>query len=105
MELIRILVVLILLSSAFAEAKTLSWLEAVALAQKNSLELQAAEMSYQATKSLETSAESGFYPRIAGNLSEARAGSKSADSSDTYGAQLSLSQNIFAGFADLNRSR
>ncbi len=104
MELKKILWVAAICFFSSAQAKNISWAEAVDLAQKNSLDLQAAELTFESTEALETAAESGFYPRVFGSLTGNRSGSKNADAADSYGAQLNLTQNIFAGWADLNRA-
>ena len=93
-----LLILLLLSSSSFA--RTLSWNEAVELAQKNSAELQAATETYNAALAAESSAASGFMPKLSANVKGTHSGSSTASSQFSYGADLSFSQNLFAGFSD-----
>jgi outer membrane protein len=93
-----ILIILILSSSSFA--RTLSWSEAVDLAQKNSAELQAATETYNAALASESSAAAGFMPRLSANLRGTHSGSSTTSSQFNYGADLTLTQNLFSGFSD-----
>lgn len=93
-----ILVILLLSSSSFA--RTISWNEAVDLAQKNSAELQAATETYNAAVAAESSAAAGFMPKLSANLRGTHSGSSTTSSQHSYGADLSLTQNLFSGFTD-----
>lgn len=93
-----ILAVLLLSSSVFA--RTLSWSEAVELAQKNSAEIQAATDTYNAALAAESSAASGFMPKLTANMRGTHSGSSTTSSQFSYGADLTLTQNLFAGFSD-----
>lgn len=92
-----------------AQAKSLSWPEAVALARENNPELRAAAASVRAAEAQEGSARAGFLPKISGSLSATRANSvtnnTSLPASTTYAASLSGSQNLFAGLQDAARVR
>ena len=94
------LILIILLFSISSFARTLSWTEAVELAQKNSADLQAATETYQAALAAESSAASGFLPKLSANMRGTHSGSSTTSSQFSYGADLSLTQNLFAGFSD-----
>jgi outer membrane protein len=85
-----------------SQALTLTWKEAVDLAQKNSLELQASLESYRSAEELETGIYSGFLPHISASASGTQGGSPSGPITNTYTAQLTATQNLFSGFSDLN---
>ncbi len=94
-----------LLTGSLGFTKTFTWPEVIELASKNNLEIQTASLNFQATEALETAAKSGFYPRLSGSVGAVRSAADRIENPDSYTAQLNLSQNIFAGFADLNRRR
>lgn len=94
--------VLILLFALSAEARTLTWNDAVTLAQQNSSEYQMALSNYRAVEELERTGISGFLPKLSAGTSATHGDSSSGGSYHSYSAQISLSQNIFAGFADIN---
>ena len=100
-----------LLSAAFAalfitfgtEARTLTWSETRELAKQNSLEYQAAASTYKSVQELQLTGISGFLPKLTASASGNHSGTAtSSDSTHSYSAQLTLSQNIFAGFSDLS---
>lgn len=99
MSRIKIILLVLLFSSSLA-ARTITWDQAVELAQKNSAELQAAAETYKAALEAEASAASGFMPRLSANLRGTHSGSETTVSQFSYGADLSLSQNLFSGFSD-----
>lgn len=84
------------------QAKNLTWNEAVNLAQQNSLELQAAISNLRAADHSELSKISPFLPRLSASASSTHSGAPGTASANSYSASLTLSQNIFAGFADIN---
>ncbi|MGE3260147.1 MAG: TolC family protein [Bacteriovoracia bacterium] len=102
-------VVTLLLITLPAQAQTISWQEAVALAQKNNPELSAAEATLRANAAQVGSARAGFLPKVTGSLSATRANSVSGNTSlppsNSYAATLTGSQNLFAGFQDAARVR
>lgn len=88
--------------AAPAWSKTLTWKDTLTLAQQNSLEYQAAVSKYKAVEQLEVTGISGFLPKVTATASGNHSGSAtSSDSTRSYSAQLSLSQNLFSGFADI----
>lgn len=97
--------VLCLVYTSLAKSRDLTWKEAVDLVQKNNLELQSAVLNYESTHALEISARSGFFPKLSASASNNQSGGEDTTTTNSYGAQLSASQNIFSGFADLNRNR
>jgi outer membrane protein TolC len=83
-------------------ARTLTWNEAVSLAQQNSLEYQTALSNYKSVEELEISGVGGFLPKITASTSGTRSGPPSGPVSNSYSAQLSLTQNLFSGFSDIS---
>lgn len=89
-----------------ARARTLTWNQAVELARQNSLEYQSALSNYTSVMELEKTGLSGFLPQVSASASatQSRAvgGNPSVGGSQSYSAQLSVSQNLFSGLADIN---
>lgn len=83
-------------------AKILTWDECVNLATQNNLDLQMAENNVNVAADQKAALRSGFLPHVAASASKNQSG-VGGITSDSYSAQLTLSQNIFAGFSDLNR--
>lgn len=94
--------VLILFFVSLSEARNLTWNEAATLAAENSLEYQAALANYTSVQHLETGNLSGFLPKLTASAGGTHSGGPGTASTHSYSAQLSLSQNLFAGFSDLN---
>lgn len=94
--------VLILIFVSVAESRNLTWSDAVSLAVKNSLEYQAALANYTSVQQLETGNLSGFLPKLSASAGGTHSGAPGTSSTHSYSAQLLLSQNLFAGFSDLN---
>lgn len=92
-------------SGTIGYTEELSWKEIVELAQKNSLELQSSILTYESTKALEISARSGFFPKLSASATNSQSGGEALNFSNAYSTQLNISQNIFAGFSDLNQFR
>ncbi len=88
-----------------AQAKNLTWHEAVQMAQNNNSDLISSQKTFLSTKTIQNTSFSGFLPKLSASLNETDSKSQGFDSTKAYGAQLNLSQNIFNGFFDLNRSR
>lgn len=90
-----------------AEEKSLSYSECVELALKNNSTIKAAEHLYNAQKELETYATAGFYPEVTAGLSYGKSFLETGNPQlqDSYAGNLSLSQNLFSGFADRNKIR
>jgi outer membrane protein TolC len=86
-------------------SKSLDWSSAVSMVQQSNPELMAAKETYQATKSLETSARSGFLPNVSASVSSGQSfnESSSSQSQRSEAMALNLSQNLFSGFSDLNK--
>jgi outer membrane protein TolC len=98
------IILFFLTNTAFS--KTLTWQETLSLAQQNSLEYQAAVSKYKSVEQLEITGISGFLPKLSASANGTHSGAAtSGDSTHSYSAQLTLSQNIFAGFADVNNYR
>ena len=85
-----------------SEARSLTWSQAVALAGQNSMEYQAALLNYKSIEEAETSGISGFLPKISASASGTQGTAPGISSTQTYAAQLSLSQNLFSGLSDIN---
>jgi outer membrane protein len=95
-----------LLSSA--QARTLQWNECIELARQKNSDLQIATSDLKATEELETVSVSQFYPQVAGAILANQSNRASSDletSGKSYSAQMILTQNLFAGFSDLNKLR
>lgn len=91
------------ISHSISHSKTLTWNEASLLAQQNNLEYQAALANYKSTEDLETSGISGFLPKINASVTSSQNYSEISNANtQSYSAQLSLTQNLFSGFTDIN---
>lgn len=90
------------LIGSVSEARTLTWNEAIQLAKQNSLEYQAALFNYKSVEESETGGISGFLPKTSAAASSAHSGASATSSTQSYAAQLSVSQNLFSGFSDIN---
>lgn len=93
---------LVLMAAIKLDARSLNWNEAVQLAKQNSLEYQSAFKNYQAVKEAETAGISGFLPRVSASTSGSHGQVIGNPSTHSYSAQLTVSQNLFSGFADIN---
>ena len=92
-----------LLLSSISFARALTWIQTQELAKQNSLEYQAAASTYRSVQDLELTGFSGFLPKLTASASGSHSGSAtSSDSTRSYSAQLTLTQNLFAGFSDLS---
>lgn len=84
--------------------ETISWQACVELAAKNNADLGAAEANLRSLEYQEGGARSGFFPQASANLGYSRgnttSGTSSGSLSESYSANLSATQNLFAGFQD-----
>ena len=96
------LLLITLLRVTISQARTLTWSEAVRLAQENSLEYQAALANYKSVEELEISGSSGFLPKLSASVSGTQSGAPETATTSSYTTQLSLSQNVFSGLSDIN---
>ncbi len=97
--------VVLLLASNTGYSRALDWQSSLLLLQQNNPELAAARETYEGTKALEGAAKSGFLPNVSGSVSSTQSYSQLSGptTSRSESASLTMSQNLFAGFADLNR--
>jgi outer membrane protein len=90
-----------------ASAASLTWEEALREAAAHNPALRAATRNLEAAGYDERGAYANFLPSVNGSLTYTRAGSApengGALSQDSYGAQLTASQNVFNGLADQGR--
>lgn len=87
-----------------ASARTLSWSEAVQLAQQNNLELQIAQNNLTAAEQATTVAQSHFFPHVSASASGNQTGLNDSVT-NSYTAQIGFTQNIFAGFSDFYKTK
>lgn len=95
---------ILLLLTIQLQAAPLTWSQAVDLAKKNNLSYQAAELTEKSVLELEKASWSGFLPKISASLLQNQTDSDTTLFSQTYGAQINLTQNIFAGFLDVKKN-
>lgn len=88
-------------------ARTVDWHSGLSLVQQNNPEWSAANETLKSTQALEGVAKSGFLPDISASLNSSQTYNEtlSTSSSRSESASLNLSQNLFAGFADLAKLR
>jgi outer membrane protein TolC len=98
---------ILLLASPSAQARSISWQEAVELTKKNNPEFAAAAASLRSVEAQEGNARAGFLPKVTGSLSASRSnsvtGNTTLPATDSYGASLNGSLNLFSGFQDAAR--
>lgn len=99
-----ILSLLLKASSAYAEKK-ITFNEAIELAIKNNLEVQASYEAYQSSLYDKRSTQSNFFPKFSASLSYDKINTSTlatgaSSTSETYMSSLNLSQNLFNGFSD-----
>ncbi len=92
----------IVVSSLQLWATEMTWKDSIKLAIQNNLELQIAESNVTAAEAQVIGSKSGFYPQLSASISDNQFSSNQSVS-NSYLAQLNLSQNIFSGFSDLNK--
>lgn len=88
-----------------SQARIIDWQSGLSLIQQNNPEWSAAKETLESTRALEGTARSGFLPDLSASLGTSQSYNKmTSDSSQRLeSASLNLSQNLFAGFADLAR--
>lgn len=93
--------------SMISAARTVDWNSSIALVPMNNPEWSAAEQTYRSVQALESGAKSGFLPDISAAVGTSQSYSENVSSttSRSDSMSISLSQNLFAGFADLFRMR
>jgi outer membrane protein TolC len=95
---------LLLSSNLYADQK-ITFNEAIDLAVKNNLEVQASYEEYKASEYDKKSTRGLFLPKISAGLSYEKANNElingASSTTDGYAASISLSQNLFNGFADM----
>ncbi|HRO66392.1 MAG TPA: TolC family protein [Pseudobdellovibrionaceae bacterium] len=96
-----------LLWAAPLHAAPLSWDQCVQLLKKNNEELIAMKANVEASEFREGSATAAFLPQISGSLSYGKTDTQAPTpgESEGYGAGVSLSQNLFAGFSDMAKRK
>jgi len=92
-----------LASSSLSQATELTWQESVSLVQKNNPQLISSAKDFDSVKALENTSYAGFLPKLSASLGENQSAGDSFAFTRSYSAQINLTQNIFSGFADLNR--
>lgn len=102
----RLLVLTLTLAAAAAHAdQKITFNEAIDLAVKNNLEVQASYEAYKASQYDKKSTRSAFFPKISASLSYDKSNTESKATgtsltNDGYTGALNLSQNLFNGFSD-----
>lgn len=102
----RFLALTLILSATSAHAdKKITFNEAIDLAVKNNLEVQASYEAYKASQYDKKSTRSSFFPKISASLSYDKSNTKSIATgtsltNDGYTGSLNLGQNLFKGFSD-----
>lgn len=82
---------------------SLQWKDVVRKFQENNEEVQSAQQNLNSAKSDLKKSYSGYFPKISGSLVTTESDFQRGSWSRSYGAQLNLNQNIFAGFIDTYR--
>lgn len=95
---------LFFVTNSFASEK-ITFNQAIDLAVKNNLEVQASYEAYKASQLDKKSARSTFFPKISASLSYEKSNTQTLATgnsltNDGYTGALSLSQNLFNGFSD-----
>lgn len=87
------------------QARTIDWQTGLTLIQQNNPEWSAATQTLESTRALEAAARSGFLPEISASIATSQNYNEvtSSSSQRSESASLNLSQNLFAGFADMAR--
>jgi len=102
----RLLVLSLTLSAGAAHAdQKITFNEAIDLAVKNNLEVQASYEAYKSSQYDKKSTRSAFFPKISASLSYDKSNTETVATgtsltNDGYTGALNLSQNLFNGFSD-----
>lgn len=103
---IQFLMIFLLCYSQGAQARVLTWKECVDMVIENNADLKAAQETFKATNELEGVVRGPFLPQVAGIASGKHENDPDTGlSAKSYNARLELTQNLFAGFSDLSKSR
>lgn len=101
---ILLLISTMITSSPVIAAIKISYSEAIDLAVKKNLEVQASYEIYKSSLADKKSVRSAFMPKLSASLSYDKthneAASGTSSTSDSYAGSLNLSQNLFNGFQD-----
>lgn len=89
-------------------ARTIDWSGGLTLIQQNNPEWTAANQTFESIRALEGSARAGFLPEVSVSVGTNQSYSQNYNESSSAtqrsdSANLNLSQNLFAGFADMAR--
>jgi outer membrane protein len=100
-----LIILAVTLSNNVFAVEKISFNQAIDLAVKNNLEVQASYEAYKSTQADKKSTRSAFFPKISATLSYEKTNSEtlatgSSLTNDGYTGALSLSQNLFNGFSD-----
>lgn len=96
----------LLCATRAAQAQTLSWEQSVSEATANNAAIKAAYQSWQASTSTIKATESAYYPQVGASFSANYGRNMAipgAEAGDSYNASISVSENIFNGWADQAR--
>lgn len=101
----RFLALTLTLAAGFAHAEKVTFNQAIDLAVKNNLEVQASYEAYKSSQYDKKSTRSSFFPKISASLSYDKSNIETVTSgtsltNDGYTGSLNLSQNLFNGFSD-----
>jgi outer membrane protein TolC len=101
----RLLVLTLTLAAGSAHAEKITFNQAIDLAVKNNLEVQASYEAYKSSQYDKKSTRSSFFPKISASLSYDKSNTETVTSgtsltNDGYTGSLNLSQNLFNGFSD-----
>lgn len=100
-----VVIPLILASTAALADQKITFNQAIDLAVKNNLEVQASYEAYKSSQYDKKSTRSAFFPKISASLSYEKSNTESIATgnsltNDGYTGALNLSQNLFKGFSD-----
>ncbi|MBC7714544.1 MAG: TolC family protein [Rhizobacter sp.] len=100
-----LIILAVTLSSNVFAVEKLTFNQAIDLAVKNNLEVQASYDAYKSTQADKKSTRSAFFPKIYASLSYEKTNSQTLATgtsltNDGYTGAINLSQNLFKGFSD-----
>lgn len=103
----NIFAITFMIYSFSVSARDIDWQSGLSLVQQNNPEWAAAKETLESTRALEGSAKAGFLPELSVSIGTSQSYNEatSATSQRSETASLNLSQNLFAGFADISRYR
>jgi outer membrane protein len=105
------LAALLLACPQLSASETLTWQDCVRLVSQQNPDVRASQETLSSSEAQANAAYSGFMPQVSANASFNRGTSASfsgttpsgSSTSDKYDASIDMSQNVFAGFADVGR--